>query len=367
MILKGKYNQAKVFTDNIDDETINQILELCGVREYENSKIRVMPDCHKGIGCVIGTTMTIENIVTPNLVGVDIGCGLTIANLGNIDIDFKKLDNFIMKNIPSGFKVRKTPHKLASSTRIDQLKAAKHVDIENGKKSIGTLGGGNHFIEVNQDNKGMKYLVVHSGSRNIGKQVAEHYQKLAKDKCNKYSLEKVPKNLSFLIGEDFLDYLHDMKIIQEYADINRRAILEDISAYMDFSLDNIFSTIHNYINMEDMILRKGAVSAKENELLLIPINMRDGILICRGRGNRDWSYSAPHGAGRLLSRRQALKDIELEDFKKSMEGIFSSSISKKTLDEAPMAYKPMEEIIERIEATVDIINLIKPLYNFKAQ
>ncbi|NLM74521.1 MAG: RtcB family protein [Clostridiaceae bacterium] len=363
--IKGKYNTAKVFTDNLEGEAKAQILELCNQEFVKDSIIRIMPDAHAGAGCTIGTTMTITDKIVPNLVGVDIGCGMETIKLKQKEIDFEKLDNVIYDYIPSGFNIRKTPHKYAENIELKNLVCKKHVDLQRARLSIGTLGGGNHFIEVNQDSNGALYLVVHSGSRHLGKQVAEYYQELGYRELVRKNI-KLNKSLAYVEGKSFKNYLNDMKIVQQYAVYNRKAMVDEIINRMGFEIEDQFTTIHNYIDMDSMILRKGAISARKGERVLIPINMRDGSLICIGKGNKDWNYSAPHGAGRIMSRRQAKKIISLEEFKETMKGIYSTTVSRATLDECALAYKPMEEIIENIQDTVEIVDIIKPLYNFKA-
>ena len=402
--LKGKYASAKVFTDNIEEEAMTQIIQLCNQEFVEGCTIRIMPDCHAGVGCVIGFTADLGDKVIPNIVGVDLGCGMLTIKLGNIAIDLEKLDNVIKQNVPSGFDVRK--EKIVNFDKLRSLHCYNELnDIRRIERSIGTLGGGNHFIEVNVDGNDNKYLVIHTGSRNLGKQVAEIYQNLAVEMCSgkeDYYLEKeritqeykqqgkekqlkkalkklkkryknlkpkYPKDLCFLTGKYRELYLHDMKICQEYASVNRETIANIILKYMfNTSLDAYvsFHTIHNYIDFKDNIIRKGSISAYKGEKILIPINMRDGSLLCVGKGNPDWNYSAPHGAGRLLSRRQAKRTFDLEEFKRSMEGIYTTSVNARTIDECPMAYKPMDEIIDNIQDIVEIIDVIKPIYNFKA-
>ena len=391
--LQGKYNTAKVFTDNIENEAISQIINLLNQEFVLGSRIRIMPDTHAGAGCTIGTTMTITDKIVPNLVGVDIGCGMETVLLENNRVELQKLDKVIHASIPAGFDIRKEPHPYIDEIALEKLRCIKQINLARAELSMGTLGGGNHFIELDQDDDGRLYLVVHSGSRNLGKQVAEYYQNTAvrdlKDKSKeinaliaelksqgrqteiqtelkKIGVRKVDKTLAFIEGATFNDYLQDMAIVQRYAELNRRAIVREIVKQMKFKVADSFTTIHNYIDLESMILRKGAISSKAGERVLIPINMRDGSLICVGKGNPDWNYSAPHGAGRLMSRSAAKSSITLKQFEMSMKGIYSTTINKSTIDESPMAYKPMDEIIGNIEDTVDIAHVIKPLYNFKA-
>lgn len=391
--IKGKYNTAKVFTDNVEEGAMAQILELCNQEFVSGSSIRIMPDTHAGAGCTIGTTMTIKDKIVPNLVGVDIGCGMETIKLSQKNIEVMKLDKVIHKLVPSGFDIRDKAHKYSDEIDFDSLKCRSKVNINRAKLSIGTLGGGNHFIEVNKGEDGSLYLVVHSGSRHLGKQVAEYYQELGykeiiKDRVDREELikklkaegreeeisnelsklrgSKVRKELAYVEGENFKDYIHDMKLVQNFAVLNRKAIIDEIVREMKFKVEEQFTTIHNYIDLDSMILRKGAISAKAGEKVLIPINMRDGSIICLGKGNPDWNYSAPHGAGRLMSRSQAKQTFTLKEFVKSMDGIYSTTVNKSTIDECPMAYKPMDEIIKNIKETAEIIEIIKPIYNFKA-
>ena len=397
--LNGKYNTAKVYTDRIDAATIGQVTALLNQESIKDSKICIMPDTHAGAGCVIGTTMTIQDNVIPNLVGVDIGCGMAVAKVEETRIELPKLDSVINKKIPSGFSIREKKHKYVDNIDLSELYCIKSINLDRAYKSIGTLGGGNHFIEVDTDNDGNKYLVVHTGSRNLGKQVAEFYQEeawkilkngnrgdLIKEKIAeltkagrqneieaaikeiKSTVESVPRELAYCEGQLFDNYIHDMKITQEYAYWNRKTIIDTIVKAMKWHVIEDFQTIHNYIDTKNMILRKGSVSAETGEKLIIPINMRDGSLICIGKGNEDWNKSAPHGAGRLMSRSQAKESFTVSEFKKTMDEakIYTTSVSKDTLDECPMTYKPMQEIIDNIKPTVDIIDIIKPIYNFKA-
>lgn len=363
--VKGKFNTAKIFTNQVEDEALAQILELCNQRFTQGSRIRVMPDVHAGIGCTIGTTMTITDKVVPNLVGVDIGCGMETIKLRETSLDFKELDRLIYARIPAGFAVRKKAHPYVENLDLRQLLCKNHVDLERARLSIGTLGGGNHFIEVNRDEEGALYLVIHSGSRHLGKQVAEYYQKLAYQELKAASVE-ISKSLAYLEGPSYQNYLHDMKFVQQYAVLNRQAIVDEIISGLGLTIEERFTTVHNYIDLDTMILRKGAISARKGEKVLIPLNMRDGSLICVGKGNADWNYSAPHGAGRIMSRRKAKEIISLEEFRQSMEGIYTTTVNKSTLDECALAYKDMDEIIGNIGDTVAIVKHIKPVYNFKA-
>lgn len=395
--IKGKYNSAIVYTDNIEDDAARQIETLCNQEFVKGSIIRIMPDVHAGAGCTIGTTMTIDDKIVPNLVGVDIGCGMEVVKLENRRIELQKLDKLIYEKIPSGFDIRDKEHKFNDEIDLSELKCREEVNLIRARRSIGTLGGGNHFIEVNKDSEGNLYIVVHSGSRHLGHEAATFYQEEAYRALNKNTkkdienfikqlkdegrekeiqkllkikkaevLTEIPKSLAYVSGELFKDYIHDMKIIQRFAELNRKAIIEEIIKGMKLKVLEQFTTIHNYIDTENMILRKGAVSAQRGEKLLIPINMRDGSLICIGKGNKDWNFSAPHGAGRVMSRTQAKNSITLSQYKKIMEGIFTTSVKKETIDECPLAYKPMEEIIKNIGDTVDIVERIIPIYNFKA-
>lgn len=366
--LNGRYNMAKVFTDICEPTAISQIINMCNQEAFAGSQVRIMPNVHAGKGCTIGTTMTITDKVVPNLVGVDIGCGMRVAMLGKSEIDFARLDDIIHKNVPSGFSIRQD-NICASVKIIEGLSAlyCREFDEDRAIKSVGTLGGGNHFIEVDEDDEGNKYLVIHTGSRNLGKAVAEYYQK----KAIEAKPAGVPDDFAYCEGELLKQYLHDMKIVQEYAMYNRYAIADVIlNVYGDSNVwkaaSEHFTTVHNYIDLDNMILRKGSVSAQAGEKLIIPINMRDGSLICIGKGNPDWNYSAPHGAGRLMSRSEAKASITLEEFQESMKGIYTTSVKASTLDESPMAYKSIDDIVNNIGDTVEVVKVIKPVYNFKA-
>lgn len=362
--LKGKYNTAKIFTDALENAAEGQIKKLLDQDFTSGSQIRIMPDVHAGAGCTIGTTMTITDKVVPNLVGVDIGCGMETVKLKNKRINLPELDSFIHNNIPAGFDIRDSAHKYINDARLYELKCAEHINIQRGELSLGTLGGGNHFIEIDKDDDGSLYLIVHSGSRNIGLQAAQFYQDAAFKSFGRES--DIPYELAYCEDDLLNDYLHDMAIMQEFADLNRRAITDSILKGCKLKEEDRFTTIHNYIDLEFGILRKGSVSAQKDEILLIPINMRDGTLICRGLGNADWNYSAPHGAGRLMSRREVKDTFTVSAYKKEMAGIYSSTINAETLDECPMAYKSLDEILSQITPTVEVIKQIKPVYNFKA-
>lgn len=401
--VNGKYNTAKVYTDVIDEKSLQQIKTLCDQEFTSGAKIRLMPDVHAGAGCTIGTTMTIKDKIVPNLVGVDIGCGmetLCIKSDSEVSRNFNgaELDKIIWMNIPSGFNIRKFPHAFVEQVEWDNIKG--HYNKKRAWLSLGTLGGGNHFIEADRDDEGNLYIVVHSGSRHAGLEIADYYQEQAWKQINgnseaecKHLIEQlksegreneiqgrlaelkaqvstiVPKDLAYVSGELFDDYINDMRIMQHFAMLNRKAMIQSISIGLHIKEADIidqFTTIHNYIDTENMILRKGAVSAQNGEKFLIPINMRDGSLICIGKGNEDWNCSAPHGAGRVMSRSKAKKELSLEEFKAEMSGIWSSTVNLDTIDEAPMAYKTMDDIVANIAPTAEIQKVIKPIYNYKA-
>lgn len=394
--LQGKYASAKVFTDVVDNESISQVVNLLNQPYMEGSRVRMMPDIHAGAGCTIGTTMTIKDKICPNLVGVDIGCGMETIRIKETHIEPQKLDKVIREFIPSGFSIHDDPHRFAGDIDLSELYCAKKVNIDRGYRSIGTLGGGNHFIEANKDDEGNIYVVVHSGSRHLGLEVANYYQEAAYKYLTSYSKEEldivieelkasgrqkeiqsvlkkmkekkspVPKPLAYVEGDLFDQYIHDMSIAQHFANLNRKAMMDTIIKKMGFHVVEQFTTIHNYIDVDSMILRKGSVSARSGERLLIPINMRDGSLLCTGKGNEDWNYSAPHGAGRLMSRAKAKEAFTVSEFKKEMEGIFTTSVGRSTLDECPMAYKSIDDIVGNIAPTVTIDAIIRPIYNFKA-
>ena len=363
LTLNGKYATAKVYTDSLEKGAIGQLTALCNLPFAEGAKLRIMPDAHAGAGCVIGTTMSIKDKIVPNLVGVDIACGMEVINIGQARMDFPKLDAVIRKSVPSGFSLRQKPHRFAEEWDISALTCAKILQKDKVLKSIGTLGGGNHFIEVaREENGGDYYLIIHTGSRNPGLQVAAHHQKLA----GEHREAGVPYELAYLSGDRFADYVQDMEVMREFANLNRKAIADEILKGMKWKAKKSFTTLHNYLDTDSMILRKGAVSAEKGEHLLIPMNMRDGSLLCEGLGNPDWNFSAPHGAGRICSRTDAKNSFTLTQFKQDMEGIYSTCISRKTIDESPQAYKPMQEIFAHIGDTVKVLSVLKPVYNFKA-
>ena len=399
----GKYSTAKVFTDNVDELSIKQIETLCNQEFTLGAKIRLMPDVHAGAGCTIGTTMTITNKIVPNLVGVDIGCGMEtvmfkVGSAAAESFNPAVLDSVIRKNIPSGYDIRKEPHPYSQEVEFEKVRG--QYGKARAIRSVGTLGGGNHFIEADRDDEGNLYIVVHSGSRHAGLEIAEYYQEEAWKQLNhnqKKDLDElilqlkaegrnneiqdrlsemksqilttIPKDLAYVSGSLFDDYINDMGIMQHFAMMNRKAMMDEILKGLNISqneIDEQFTTIHNYIDINNMILRKGAVSAQNGEKLLIPINMRDGSLVCVGKGNEDWNFSAPHGAGRIMSRRKAKKTLDLEEFKAEMTGIYSTTVNLDTIDEAPMAYKTMDDIVANIDPTAEIVKIIKPIFNFKA-
>ena len=395
--IKGKVNTAICYASVIEEEAIEQIRRMCDYEFTAGSRIRIMPDVHAGKGCTIGTTMTITDKAVPNIVGVDIGCGMYTVSLGKADIDFERLDE-AAHFIPSGMNVwegRQEHFDLEQLRCYRDLKDAKRLE-----RSLGTLGGGNHFIEIDESADGEKYLVIHSGSRNLGKQVAELYQKLAvelskgkeeyfkkrdeiirtyKEQGRKKEIQAalkqikwerkesmIPEDLCFLYGPYLEDYLHDVEVCQRFARRNREKMAEILLERTGIAAGEAFHTIHNYIDTEEMILRKGAIAAHAGEKILIPINMRDGSVLAVGKGNAEWNYSAPHGAGRIMSRKAAKDKLSLEEYRETMKGIYTTSVNEATLDEAPMAYKSLDDIIDVIRDSVDIIDVMKPVYNFKA-
>ena len=395
--IKGKINTAICYANVIEEEAIEQIRRMCDYEFTEGSRIRIMPDVHAGKGCTVGTTMTVVDKAVPNIVGVDIGCGMYTVNIGKDAVDFGKVDE-AAHFIPSGMNVwegRQERFDLEELRCYRSLKDANRLE-----RSLGTLGGGNHFIEIDEAADGTKYLIIHSGSRNLGKQVAEEYQRLAielnqgkeeyfkqrdaiirtykeqgRQKEIQGALKKIawkkresaiPEDLCFLYGEYLADYLHDVEICQRFARRNREKMAEILLERTGIAGGDAFHTIHNYIDTEEMILRKGAIAAHAGEKVLIPINMRDGSVLAVGKGNAEWNYSAPHGAGRILSRRAAKEQLSLEEYRETMKGVYTTSVNESTLDEAPMAYKSLEDIIDVIRDSVDVIDVMKPVYNFKA-
>lgn len=360
MEIQGLHNKAIAFAGILDNGAITQVENLCNQEFTCESKIRLMPDAHAGKGCVVGTTMTIKNKIVPNLVGVDIACGVEAVNIGNESFDPARLDQVIRERVPSGFKIRKQKHELANDIDLSLLFSKESIALGKAARAIGTLGGGNHFIEVDIDQNGSYWLVVHTGSRNPGLQTANYHQKIAIA-----NHPEAPAHLAWLEDKAFEEYISDLSLIQKYANLNRRVITEEIMTGMGWSERDRFTTMHNYLDLDHMILRKGAVSAQKGERLIIPVNMRDGSLVCEGLGNEDWNYSAPHGAGRLMSRGEAMRNLSLEEYTRQMEGVYTTSINNNTLDEAPDAYKPLANIISEITETAKIINRLKPVYNYK--
>lgn len=392
--INGRFTNAKIFAQTALQTAVDQIQELIDQAFMAGTKVRIMPDYHAGKGCVIGTTIQLQDRVVPNLVGIDVGCGVFVAQLDVTTVDFAQLDAIIRTYVPSGQDIHKevSPSRHFVEFEGKQFRASG-LKEDYTNLSLGTLGGGNHFIELAKDEDDQHYLLIHTGSRYVGAKVANWHQKRAYDNLRREDLTEkiealkqqgrhqeiqsmiqaykeqtpfVPKDLSYLEGEAFHDYIHDMKIAQQFARMNRWTIAETIAKQMDWHFTDTFDTIHNYIDTETMTLRKGAVRANKGEKLVIPMNMRDGSLICIGKGNAEWNYSAPHGAGRMFSRRAAKKALNMADFKDTMQGIWTTSVNEETLDEAPMAYKPMTEITSAIGETVDIVKVIKPVYNFKA-
>ncbi len=395
--IKGKVNTAIAYAAIIEDEAIEQIRRMCDYDFTEGSRIRIMPDVHAGKGCTIGTTMTVNGRAVPNVVGVDIGCGMYTVDLGASEIDMERLDE-AAHFIPSGMKVWEGRQERFDLTELKCYRALK--DARRLERSLGTLGGGNHFIEVDRAADGTNYLVIHSGSRNLGKQVAEHYQRLAielhEGKEEYYARRDriiaeykaagrrgeiqaalqelvwsrkertIPEDLCYVYGRHLEDYLHDVEICQSFARRNRELMAEILLKKTGLAARDAFHTIHNYIDTGEMILRKGAIAAHEGERVLIPINMRDGSVLAVGKGNPEWNFSAPHGAGRVMSRTAAREALDLEEYKREMEGVYTTSVSEETLDEAPMAYKRLEDIVDVIRESVDVIEVLKPIYNFKA-
>ncbi len=371
--INGKHAIARIMCigdtpgENIEQYALAQIQMIADNEASKGSTICVMPDVHPGKVGPIGLTMTITDAVIPALVGVDIGCGMSMVKLGRIKKDFRKLDTVIRDRVPAGFKIRSMAHNDALAFDLDRLRCSKNVRKEKALLSLGTLGGGNHFIEVDEDENGDNYLIIHSGSRHLGMEVADYYIKTGHQRLKDIGRDDVPIELTFLTGETLSDYLHDVLIVQAYAELNRRTMIKEICKGMKWKSEEEKSCIHNYIDQspEITVLRKGAISAKENEDVIIPINMRDGVILGKGKGNKEWNFSAPHGAGRIASRKNILDSHTVSEFKNAMKGIYSSCISKDTLDEAPFAYRNLEYIKEAVRDSVEITSILTPVYNYK--
>lgn len=365
--LQGKHTNSIVFSDHVEQYALAQIQMLIDHPAFSGSKVRVMPDVHPGTIGPIGFTSTIENSIMPGVVGIDLGCGMTMATLKQTRVEFPKLDTVIRDTVPSGFRVRRTPHRFAGDFDFSRLSCFRHIQQEKAACSLGTLGGGNHFIELDRSGSGNLCVVIHSGSRHLGKEVSEYYLSEGQ-KYWKAKGETVPYELTALEGELMEAYIHDVSIVQEYAALNRDAILDELCQGMRWKVQETCSCIHNYIDAggKTLILRKGAISAKAGEKLIIPINMRDGVILGTGKGNPNWNESAPHGAGRIMSRSDVKQNYTVSAFKKEMQGIYSSSIGADTLDEAPFAYRGLEEIQAAVADTMTIDEFLKPIYNYKA-
>ena len=392
--IQGKYDSAKIFTDNVESEAISQIYKILNSVVAKDSHIRVMPDVHAGAGCVIGTTMKITDKVIPNGVSVDIGCGMLVQTLKDTHVELGKLDKIIHANVPAGFSIHQKAHRWADDTRISELRCkAELPNMHKFHLAIGSLGGGNHFIELSKDETGQLFLVIHTGSRNLGKQIADYYQQKAyatmtnketkkqalvaqlklegrtqdiATELAKMEIVQVEKAMAYCEGQLMDDYLHDMAIAQEYASLNRKAIADIIQRGMGWKVQSEFQTIHNYIDMSTKILRKGAVRAEKGEILIIPMNMAWGSVIAIGKGNPDWNESCAHGSGRKMSRKKAKESVSMDDYRNSMNGVYTTCVSRETIDESPMAYKNPEEVLENLKDTIEVVNRIVPVYNFKA-
>ena len=376
----GKYNSATVYAKIVDNESYAQVLAMCNIEELKNCKIKMMPDMHAAEGCTVGTSITIDDKINPSYVGSDIGCGMQVYKLSDSEIDFRLFDRCVRDYIPSGAAIYQKATSGIRQIPLEDLYCYDTVQHDIVARSFGTLGGGNHFIEIDKSIDGYYYLIIHSGSRRLGKDVAQYHQKAAYFAMNEISPEhafkkgmkigdidsKVQFGNCFLTGEYLEKYLHDMNIAVQYADLSRKQMGETLINQLGLNIEESFATIHNYIDIEDGVLRKGSVSAKKGELLIIPINMRDGCLICKGKGNADWNYTAPHGSGRMMKRSDAKVSISLEEYKEAMKGVFSTSVNESTLDESPMAYRSIEDIVDVVEPTVEIIDITTPVYNFKA-
>lgn len=362
----GVYTSAKIFTDTIEEYATAQIQMLCDNPAFEGCKVRVMPDVHPGKVGTIGFTSTVGRKVLPNVVGIDIGCGMLLAKLKQKKAEFQKLDRVIRENVPAGFQIRKTPHRFSEGIKLENLHCGRSLQIDKAKRSIGTLGGGNHFIELDQDEEGTLYVAIHTGSRHLGKEVTEYYLREGQRYLKERGLE-IPYELTSLEGSLKELYLEDMQVVQQFAQINREAILDELVKGMKWKVQEFYDVAHNYIELgNEPMLRKGAISAKTGETVIIPIHMKEGILLGTGKGNQEWNQSAPHGSGRRIKREEVKHLVTVSDFKREMKGIYSSCIGKDTLDESPFAYRSMAEIQREINETVQINRVLKPIYNFKA-
>lgn len=377
-IINGAYTSAHIFTTKNKDTALDQYAKaqlqmICDMKASESCAIRVMPDVHPGKVGTIGLTMTIGSKILPNLIGYDIGCGMTLAKINCKKIEYQKLDTVIRDNVPSGFTIRNKVHRFADDFDLLKLNCFKHIKEDKVLKSLGTLGGGNHFIEADKDTDGNMYIVIHTGSRYLGKEVTDYYLSVGQKHLKAKGIE-IPYEVTWLEESLMDDYLHDLQIVQNFASLNREAIINELAKGMKWKIADSYECIHNYVDSSDEtlkefkspILRKGAISAKKNERVIIPINMRDGILLGTGLGNKEWNCSAPHGSGRIMKREDVKNNYTVSSFKSSMKGIYSSCIGKDTLDEAPFAYRPLDDIVEVIGDTITINNIIRPVYNFKA-
>ncbi len=361
LTIQNTHNTAVIYADTIDSGTEGMLREFCRLPLSADSRIRVMPDVHAGKGCVIGLTMTLTDRAVPGLIGVDIGCGILAVRLETKRLDLQKLDKLIHEKIPAGRNIRSKSHRFAEQAELERLHCFRHIQADKAYASIGTLGGGNHFIEVDRSEDASYWLIVHSGSRHLGAETANFYQREAYRQD-----DSVPYEFACFTGDEMATYLHDLAVVQEFASLNRQAIADEIVRGMKADVAETVECVHNYIDTDAMILRKGAISAKEGERVVIPMNMRDGCLLGVGKGNAEWNFSAPHGAGRIMSRAETKNHFTLSQYKKEMKGIYTTSVSRETLDESPMAYKPVEAIIGKIGETVDVVERMTPVYNFKA-
>lgn len=365
--VEGIYTSATIFTDDVEDYAVAQIQQLCDHPAFAGSKIRIMPDVHPGKVGTIGFTAIVGDKIMPNVVGIDIGCGMTMAKLKQKKVEFQKLDTVIRECVPSGFQVRRKPHRYSENIDLSRLCCGKYINRDRAFVSLGSLGMGNHFIEVDRDEDGFLYVVIHTGSRRLGKEVTEYYlkegQKYLKNQGNQTAYE-----LTWLEDELMNDYIHDVQVVQEFAQLNREAILDELVRGMKWKIEESYSVEHNYIDTTDsnVIVRKGAISARKGEKVIIPVNMRDGVLLGAGLGKEEWNFSAPHGAGRIMKREDVRQKFTVSQFKTEMKGIYCSCVGKDTLDESPFAYRRIDMLQESIRETVKIDKILKPIYNFKA-